>query len=141
MASANNTNVAASCTIFLGEGTEVKLPYASVCTGPTGAEIKFGTISDYVNFVPSSPSSPTEVLVPRLPSKGRHSNVIPPAEVQEDVSAIRTSGFNKLTFPKRVVNINKEEDEEEPSFTITAEGEKSGIFKKPKATSIKSFTM
>ena len=67
--------------------------------------------------------------------------MIPPAEVQEDVPAIRTSIFDRLTFPKRVVNINKGEDEEEPSFTITAEGEKSGIFKKPKATSTKSFAM
>ena len=45
MAPANNTiNAAASSTIFLGEGTQVKLPYASVYTGPTRAEIKFGTV-------------------------------------------------------------------------------------------------
>ena len=44
MAFAINTNTAASCTIFLGEGTQVKLPYASVCTSPAGAEIKFGMV-------------------------------------------------------------------------------------------------
>ena len=134
MASANNTNAAASCTIFLREGTQAKLPYASVCTGPAGAKIKFGIVSGYVNFLPSPPPSPTEVLIPHLPSKGCRRNVIPPAEVQEDVPAIRTSVFDRLTFPKGVVNINKGEDEEEPSFTITAKGEKSGIFKKPKTT-------
>ena len=112
MASTNNTNNAtASYTIFLGEGTQVKLPYASICTAPARAEIKFGTVSDYVNFVPSPLTSPTEVLIPRLPSKGHRPNVIPPAEVQEDVHAVRTSVFNRLTFPKRVVSINKGEDE------------------------------
>ena len=82
MAYANNTNKAtASCTIFLAEGTQGKLPYAYVYTGPTGVEIKFVTVSNYVNFVPSPPPLPIEVLVPRLPSKGRYPNVIPPAEV------------------------------------------------------------
>ena len=99
MASANNTNAAASYTIFLGEGTKVKLPYASVCIGPAGAEIKVGTVSDYVNFVLSLPPSPTEVLVPRLPSKGCRPNVVPPTKVQEDVHAVRTSVFDRLTFP------------------------------------------
>ncbi|KAH7691876.1 Retrotransposon gag domain-containing protein [Dioscorea alata] len=112
MAPVNNTNnTAASCTIFLGEGTQVKLPYAFVYTGIAGAEIKFGIISEFVNFVPSPPSSP---------SMGRRSNT---------------------HFLKRLVNINGGEDEEEPSFIITARGEESGIFKKFNATPTKSLMM
>ena len=106
MAYANNTNNAAAlCTIFLGEGTWVKLSYVSIYTGPVGDEIKFGTLLDFVTFVPSLSRSPTEVQVPRMPSRGHRSRVIPPTEFQDDVFVARTSVFNRLTFPKRVINI------------------------------------
>lgn len=39
------------------------------------------------------------------------------------------------------MNVEKGEDDEEPSFTITAKGEKSGIFKKPKVIQTKFFAM
>ena len=56
--------------------------------------------------------------------------MIPPVEVQNDVPAIRTSVFDRLTFPKRDVNIKQGEDEEEPSIIGTVQGEESGIYKK-----------
>lgn len=97
MASTSN-NTVASCTIFLREDTHVRFPYASICTSPTRVEIKLGTVSNYVTFIPSSPSSPTEVYVPRLPSGERRPNVIPPNEFPKDVSTSRTSVFEKLAF-------------------------------------------
>ena len=119
----------------------MKLPHVSVCTSHAGAEIKFGTMSDFVSFVPSPSQLPTEVHVPHLPTRGRHPNVIPPIEVREDIPATRTSVFDRLTFPKRVIDINHREDEEEPSFIVIAKGKAIGIFKKPKAIPTKSCTM
>lgn len=121
----NNT---VACAIFLGEGTQVKLPYGFVSMGHAGAKIKFGTISDYLTFVPSPPPSPIEVHIPCLPSRGCWPNVISPTKFQEDVRTARTSIFDKLTFPKRVVNVKKGEDDEESSFTFIAERERRVVF-------------
>lgn len=99
MALTNNTNNAAPLyIIFLAEGTLVKIPYAFVCTGPVGAEIKLGTVSDYVNFVPSPPPSPTETYVPRLPLRGRCANIITFANIQDEVPITRSSIFDRLIF-------------------------------------------
>lgn len=55
--STNNTNKTATCIVFLGESTQVKISYPSVYMGTAGTEIKFGTVSDYVHYLPSPPPS------------------------------------------------------------------------------------
>jgi len=115
-------------TIFLGEGTEVQLPNCTFNTGAPGAELTFGTISESVQFVRRSPPLEENLIVPQLPSKGRRPNVIVPA-TGEDAAVKKSpklSAFERLSHPKRVVSMN--DDDDEPTFTITAKGRESGIF-------------
>ncbi|KAH7689408.1 Retrotransposon gag domain-containing protein [Dioscorea alata] len=115
-------------TIFLGEGTEVQLPNCTFNTGAAGAELTFGTISESVHFIRRPTPSEENLTVPRLPSKGRRPNVIVPA-TGEDVAvkeSPRISAFERLSHSKRTVSMN--DDDDEPTFTITTKGRESGIF-------------
>ncbi|KAJ0972424.1 hypothetical protein J5N97_020383 [Dioscorea zingiberensis] len=115
-------------SIFLGEGAEVQLPNCTFNTGAARAELRFGTISDSVQFVKRPAPLEDKLIVSRLPSRGRRPNVIVPASKEDTVNEepTRVSAFNRLSRPKRVVSLA--EDDDEPAFTITAKGRESGIF-------------
>lgn len=106
MASASNKTTTPSCTIFLGEGTKVKLSYtSSVFLGLARMKIKFGAMTKFSTCMSSQSSSPIEAYMPHLSSKRDRSNVIPTADVQEEVLAARTNVHSRLIFPKRITNI------------------------------------
>lgn len=73
------------CTTYLGKDSQLKFHYASSYTGLARAQIKFGSILDFITFMMSAPPSLTEYHVLHLAAKERHEIVILYAEIQEDV--------------------------------------------------------